>query len=238
MTVLGWQRGGSAGGPAVVLIHDWASDGGSWQDAGWVQGLAAFDVLTCDLPGHGDSADIEIPLGREPGAWTASAVLSDLVHLHVSRVAVVGTGVGAVVAGHLAVKDTTVVTRAVLIGCDDGPLVPYADEVAAALRSSEASLWRPDAAAAVAKAREARNADTLTLARWAESVAWPAAARLGSLRAPVLLAVGRDDARHERVPRLASLFHDGRLVTVPGDAETALASPKLVSTVARFLGEG
>ena len=238
MTVLAWQRAGTPGRRAVVLLHDWAEDATQWERAGWIGALTDFDVLACDLPGHGGSSDIEIPDGREPAAWSASAILADLHHLRVTNAAAVGVGVGAVVAGHLGVTGADVVARLVLVASDDRAIIPHAEEVAAALRSDQASVWHPEAAALVARARESSGHDPAALARWAEAVTWPAAPRLGSLRTPTLLAVGQADERHERAPRLAALFHDGRMVSVPGDGADALASSTLVATVARFIGEG
>ncbi|MEX0659529.1 MAG: hypothetical protein WD080_10385, partial [Egibacteraceae bacterium] len=74
-----------------------------------------------------------------------------------------------------------------------------------------------------------------TLATWAERAAWPAAPRLAALRIPALLGVGADDERREHAPRLAQLFHDARLVTVPGDRRSVLLADELLTTVTRFL---
>lgn len=238
MTILAWQRGGGSG-PAVVLVHDWASDASAFERAGWVAGLTAagLDVLVPDLPGHGESADVLVPPDTEPAAWTAQAVLVDLQRLGVSRTAVAGVGAGCITAGHLAVRAEDRVGKLVLVGCDDRPFLPDAAEVAAGLRDPSASVWHPDAATAVSRARADRRHHLPTLAHWAEQMAWPAAPRLGAMRTPVLLAVGRDDDRRERAPRLAQLFHDARMVTVPGDAESALAAPELVTAVVGFLTE-
>lgn len=238
MTLLSWQRGGTLGSATVVLLHDWAAGADQWEQTGWVERLHAFDVLACDLPGHGGSADIEIPDGKGPAAWAAQAVLADLQRLHVRSAAVVGVGVGGVVAGHLAVTSTETFHRLVLIGCDDGPVVPHPHEVASALRHDAAAVWHPEAAEVIARARGARNHDRETLARWAEAAAWPAAPRLGALRTPTVLAVGRDDPHHRGAARLASLFHDARLASLSGDAEAILASEALTTTIARFLAEG
>ena len=237
MTVLAWQRGGTPGGRAVVLVHDWAASGGVWQEAGWPDALRGLDVLVCDLPGHAESADVPLPAARQPAAWTAELIWSDLQRLRVGSAAVVGVGVGGVVAAHLAVQQPAGVHHVVLIGADDRVLVANREEIAAALRDPAAPVWHPDAAAAVSVARSHRASELPTLARWVEAVAWPAAARLGALRTPVLLATGRDDPRHERAPRLAALFHAGRLLTVAGDATTALASAELARAVAAFVAE-
>ena len=237
MTILAWQRAGGAGVGNVVLLHDWGSDGAQdWQDSGWTSGLEAAGLAAYvpDLPGHGESADVLVPPDAEPGAWTASAILNDLARLRVESFVAVGNVAGCIVAGHLAVRAPDQVTRVILIGCDDTPLIPRGAEVAAALRDAGAAMWNPDASAAVARARQDRRHHLPTLAHWAESMTWPAAPRLGALRTPVLLAVGRDDPRRDRAPRLARLFHDGHFMTVPGSGEDALASPELIAAAAAF----
>lgn len=248
MTILAWRRGGALAGRAVVAVHDWGSTGVSdWQDSGWVAGLegAGCGVYVADLPGHGESADVLVPPDAEPARWTAATMLSDLERLDVHDFDAVGFGAGCLTAAHLAVRAPERVRRLVLVGCDhaavtggDAAVMPWADEVAAGLRDGSARVWHAEAATAVARGRADRRHHLPTLAMWAERAAWPAAARLGALRAPVLLAVGRDDQRHEGVPRLAALFHDARVLAVPGGGRSVLAAPELVAAVGRFLAEG
>ena len=238
MTILAWQRGGGPSGPGVVLLHDWASDGvGDWQDSGWVAGLEAAGVTAYvpDLPGHGESADVLIPPDAEPAAWTAAAILNDLDRLQVTDFAAVGYVAGCLTAGHLAVREPKRVRHLVLIGCDDQALIPRGNEVASALRDSATGLWDPEADDDVARARKDQRHHLPTLAHWAQDATWPAAPRLGALRTPVLLAVGRQDPRRERAPRLAALFHDGHLITVPGAGREALASAEVIRATAAFV---
>lgn len=237
MTILAWHRSGDSHGVSVVLLHDWAADAAAWEDSRWTAALAAAGITAYvpDLPGHGESSDVLVPPDAEPAGWTASTILVDLDRLGVGRFASVGHLAGCHVASHLAVRATDRVGHLVLVGCDDRPLIPRGEAVGAALRDTGAALWDPEASAAVARARRDRRHHLPTLAMWAESSAWPAAPRLGALRTPTLLAVGRDDPRRERAPRLAALFHDGHLVTVPGDAGSTLRSPELVDTATRFI---
>ncbi len=239
MTILAWQRGGELTGPAAVLVHDWAADASRWQDTGWIAGLEAAGLAAYvpDLPGHGESADVLLPPDAEPGAWTAAAILNDLARLGVTTFAAVGHAAGCLPAAHLAVRALDRLSRLVLVGCDDRAVLPDGAEVAAGLRDPAASVWRPEAAAAVARARADRRHHLPTLAQWAERATWPAAPRLGALRSPTLLAVGRNDDHRDRAPRLAALFHDARLVTVPGDRDSALASAEVVAAVTAFLRE-
>lgn len=241
MSLLAWQRGGRAGGRVVVLVHAWAADGPrQWEQTGWVATLdrAGLSLYVPDLPGHGESAGLAPPDGREPAAWTAKAVIDDLDRLGVRGFSVVGFADGGIVAGHLAVASPDRVERLVLVACDDRRGLPPGDATAAALRDSQARMWDPLAAEAVALARHDRRHDLEVLAGWVERARWPAAPRLGSLRQPVLIAVAAGDAEHhERAPRLAKLFHDARIVSVPGGRSEALASEELQEQVARFLAE-
>lgn len=249
MTMLAWQRAGRPEGPCVVLVHGWASDGArDWEATGWVQRLAdaGFDVLVPDLPGHGDSADVLLPPDTEPASWTASALARDLGTLGVGRVQVAGYAEGSLVAGHLAVRAADgdpgpagvrpgQVGSLVLLGADDHEGVPHGGEIAAALGDRVSRVWHAEAAEAVAAARSNLRNHLPTLALWAGRAAWPAAPRLGSLHIPALLGVGAADERRSRAPRLAQLFHDARLVTVPGTREAMLGEPELQRTVTRFL---
>lgn len=236
MTLLAWQRGGQAGGSPVLLLHPWGSTGPrAWEATGWVASLAreGCDVLVPDLPGHGDSADIGVPEGHEPAAWAAEALQMDLRRLHVDACTVVGHGDAGPVAGHLACQAPHLAGRLVLISCDDRTDVPGAQEAAAALRDPAARVWRTEAVDLLARARDPRH-DRQALAVWLERRRWPAAPRLGALRTPVLVAVGATDPHRERVPRLAQMFFDARVVTAPGDEQEVIRSPELIAAVARF----
>lgn len=259
MTLLAWQRAGAPSGPAVVLLHAWASDGvRDWETTGWVGQLAGdgFDVLVPDLPGHGSSADVHLPPDEESAAWTANALAEDLAALGVEKAGVAGFAEGCVVAGHLALRAPAVTPAAApssggaqtgsghrapalvgalaLVGVDDRQAVPHGTEVAGALRDPASRVWQPGAAEAVSNARAGRRNHLPTLAAWAARAAWPAAARLGALHIPVLFGVGADDERRDRAPALARLFHDARIVTVPGRDREALTGP-LPASVSAFL---
>jgi pimeloyl-ACP methyl ester carboxylesterase len=236
VTILAWQRGGD--GPSVVGVHTWASNGtADWDRTGIAAALiqAGLSVLVPDLPGHAASANVVVPSDAEPAKWTAHACLADLDRIGVDRFAVVAYADGGPVAGHLVVAAPTRVDRLVLIGCDDIVEIPHAAEIAAALRDPGATVWHPEAAEVVARARADRRSHLATLAQWIERRQWPAAPRLGALRLPVLLAVGARDPHRVRAPRLGKLFHDARLMTVPGDQRSALSSPQLARQVADFL---
>lgn len=240
MTNLHWQRGGPPGGQPIVLLHGWARDGATdWAATGWVAALAehGWEAFVCDLPGHGQSGDVPIPEGAEPAGWAAGLAMADLRRFGVGAFAVAGFAEGGLVAGRLAVIWPESVGPLVLIGCDDRVGLPHGDMIAAALRDRSTRVWDAGVADRVAEARADPRHDLGTLAHWVEKAAWPAAARLGALRTPVLIAVGAEDEHRHTAPRLARLFHDARLVTVPGGHRAALAAPELHAQLAAFLSE-
>lgn len=240
MTILAWQRGGFAGGPAILLLHGWGSDGVTdFELTGWVAALghAGYDVLVPDLPGHGGSADVALPPNADPAAWSAGVVTQDLDRLGIAAVRLVGYAEGCMVAGHLAARDPARMAPLVLLSRDDRIGLPGGEQVAALLREDRSGLWDAEAADLVARARQDSRHHGPALADWVERAMWPAAPRLASLAMPVLLAVGTEDDHRHGAPRLAQLFRDARLVTVPGDARGMLSAPELVEAVLSFLKE-
>lgn len=236
MTLLAWQRAGRPEGPAVVLLHDWAASARTWERHGWVDALAGrCDVLAVDLPGHADSADLLPPLGSDAARWSAELLELDLVRsLHLAGGAVVAHEGAGPVAAHLAARAPELVNRLILLGCSYPDEREGAADAAAGLRDSSARVWRTEATDLIARARSGGH-DREGLARWLESARWPAPPRLGALRQPVLIAIGRDDPRRAEMPSLAQRFHDAHLVTVAASRDDLLDSPALPGTVLEWL---
>lgn len=237
MSQLFWRRYPAAGPATVVLLHGWAGDSSLWERAGVTAALerAGIAALAADLPGHAGSAELGIPGTRDPAAWASQAVAADLHGFGVRSCAVVGFAEGGMVAAHLAVGDDVPVTRLGLLASDDRNRPPQAEEAASALRDPRARLWTPEASDLVARVRAGRSHDPAVLATWLERARWPAAARLGAVPMPVLVATGGDDPLRDRAPQLAALFRDGHLVTAPGSGEGALASAELHEALVAFL---
>lgn len=240
MTIVAWQRGGFAGGPAVLLLHGWGHDGAEdFGATGWVQALghAGYEALVPDLPGHGVSSDVAVPPNAEPAAWTAGILAQDLDRMGVGPVRLVGYAEGCLVAGHLAAKHADRMRPLVLISRDDRVGMPGGEQLAARLRHDRSGVFDAEAEELAARVLAGGRHHGPTLADWVERATWPAAPRLATLGMPVLLAVGTEDEHRAGAPRLAQLFHDARLVTVPGDARTLLESEELVQAVVAFLKE-
>ena len=97
-------------GPAVVLIHGFASSIYTWKDV--LPALAAtHDVVAIDLPGFGGS-DIPRPLD---GSLYPSVVIAVMDRLGVTRAALVGNSLGGSIAVGVAAAHPDRVTGLVLI---------------------------------------------------------------------------------------------------------------------------
>lgn len=238
MTMLPWHRDPVGSGWPVVLVHPWARDATVF--AGWREPLraAGLEACACDLPGHGDAANMQPPRGVDLARWTADVLRHDLETLGLRDPHVVGLAEGGRVAAHVAASGGA--GRLVLVGPDARERLPHTVEAAEALRDPSSRLWSTDAADLVARARLGRGNDRRTIARWLDESAWPAAPRLASIRRPVLIMVGADDPARLAAPRLAALLPEGRVATVPGvggvgvgwDAPVEFAAP-----IVRFLAK-
>lgn len=92
--MLSYERHGS--GPTIVLIHGIGHRRQAWRD---VIGLLSedFDVIALDLPGHGESPDIELD-GRSAKDAVRAELEALLDHLGVVDPVVVGNSLGGLIA--------------------------------------------------------------------------------------------------------------------------------------------
>lgn len=219
MTLLAWQRAGatSPAASAAVLLHGWARASGNWESSGHVAALeaAGWAVWCPDLPGHGASAEVTVPERAPLAGWVADALLHDLERLHCPPAAVVAARGSGPMATAVALRAPDRVTRLALLDATDPPLGTHAAQAAVELRDRRSPVWQPEAAELARRGRAARDCDPVVLARWLEQVTWPAAPRLASLRAPVLVAPAAGDEAAAGL-RLAGWFGDGRVVRAGG----------------------
>jgi pimeloyl-ACP methyl ester carboxylesterase len=116
-----WQGGdrvvvreaGPADGPAVVLLHGLASDGGTWEPS--IPALAehGLHVVAPDLLGHGES-DKPVAGGYSLDGF-AGSLRSLLDALDLSRATLVGHSLGGAIAMHFAFHHPAYAERLVLV---------------------------------------------------------------------------------------------------------------------------
>lgn len=92
--MLSYERHGA--GPTIVLIHGIGHRRQAWRD---VIGLLSpdFDVIALDLPGHGESPDIDLD-GRSAKEAVRAELETLLEHLNVSEPIMVGNSLGGMIA--------------------------------------------------------------------------------------------------------------------------------------------
>lgn len=83
------------GDPAVVMIHCWGCNRHNWREQVDPLVAAGYQVVTMDLPGHGDA-------GRERDDWRIATYANDVrqlvAHLDLDRVVLVGHSMGGPVS--------------------------------------------------------------------------------------------------------------------------------------------
>ena len=100
-------------GPVVVLVHGLGASVVTWRQNIAPLAAAGFTVLALDLPGHGDS-DKPDRLGYDPVSM-AGLVKEFLDALGVDRISLVGSSVGGLIAGLIALEHPTKVDRLVMV---------------------------------------------------------------------------------------------------------------------------
>lgn len=225
-------------GPAIVLIHGFASSGSQdWPAGRWARPLAAAgrETLVVDLPGHGAS-----PRVGSAAEGATGRVLEQLAEALAAAgavsVDVVGYSLGARLAWDLVAVSPIPVRRLVLGGLS--PVEPFGAVDVAAARAAARGGDRPadQLTGMVLGMATAPGRDTESLLSLVEGLARepfdPAAAPPGI---PALLVGGVDDPMSQGIDELADRLPQGRVLRVPGDHPGALASDEFRSAVTEFL---
>jgi 3-oxoadipate enol-lactonase len=110
---------GDAGAPVVCMTHSLASDGGMWAEQVPSLLSAGFRVLRIDMRGHGGSDPVS-------GDYTMSALAGDVAHvldkLAITRVHYIGLSIGGMLGQALALEHGMKVISA--MWCDTLPATP------------------------------------------------------------------------------------------------------------------
>lgn len=219
-------------GDAVIALHGLGGTSNTWTPV--MGALARRRVIRPDLPGSGRSHRVDGPLSI---ASLADAVLKVAARLDVDRFHLVGHSMGTIVAMHLAVRETGRVRSLALFGPLLAPpdaakvnirargqkarsegvagMAAIADAVATAGTSTDTKQHRPLAFAAARESLMRQDPDGY--ARSCDALADATPAAVETLRIPVLLVTGDDDA--VAPPQAVRAIHEriagSRFVSLP-----------------------
>jgi pimeloyl-ACP methyl ester carboxylesterase len=200
----------------VVLHTGAAGDSRMWLDAGYVDGLAGFQVILFDHRGHGASAAPDDPRGYAVEQHVADVVALSK-HLGLSRFAFWGYSAGARIGYQLAVSEPRLVAALIAQGTVDGDGVDPDEWL------EDARLVRAQGLEPMLDAEEVPPAmrdnllttDRDVLARGFECFAgWTPWPLFPKIEAPTLIIVG--ELEDEGCVEAASRIPSGRAVILPG----------------------
>ena len=231
----------------VVLLHSLGLDADSWTEMRVAAHplMPAANLIAIDLDGHGTSSGVSFELDRAVAATVVTARsrgAEEPLHL-------VGSGLGALVALHIASRDPATVASMVLAGWPPSPPPPgrsRADLVAAALSSRGATSFaaeyftqigaRPDARQRLTQAMVTASANGL-VPGIAAAEAWTPAATDLTTRPPSLVVLGAQDVRvqEQDAARFATTL-DAALVRIPDAGHLAYVDQPIefAATLADF----
>lgn len=209
------------GADPVLLIHGFASNvSTNWVPTGWVAELAraGYRVVAFDNRGHGKSEklyrleDYGAPLMAEDARRL-------LDHLGIAKAHVIGYSMGARIAAFLALAHPDRVQSLVFGGLGINMVRGMAGTgpIAHALEAASADDVKSDAARTFRVFAEQTKSDLKALAACIRSARAPITAEaVGSLKPPVLVAVGDGDVVGGPAPALAALIPGAEAFVIEG----------------------
>ena len=208
-------------GEPIVLVHGFASTAQvNWVHPGWVATLtrAGRRVIALDNRGHGASTKLYDP-ALYHSARMAEDVRALLDHLALGPVDVMGYSMGARIAAFLAHAHPARVRSAVLGGLGirlvDGVGLP--ESIADALEARSLAEVDDPTARTFRRFAEQTGSDLAALAACMRgSRQTLTRSQVGTIRAPVLVAVGSSDTVAGSAQELAALLPAGRALDIPG----------------------
>jgi pimeloyl-ACP methyl ester carboxylesterase len=235
-----------ARGPPLVLVHGAGETHATWPES--IRTLPGRRVITVDLPGHGEAPG---PAARSIEAY-ASALRAMLDALGIPCAVVGGYSMGGAIALTLALEAPGRAAGLVLVGTGARLRVHPAilEATADPSRAAEAAATIAVACLRPGAPEEEREALAREFAAQATGVlhgdlvacdAFDVIARLGEIRAPALVVVGREDVLTP--PRYAALLRErlpGKaMLEVPGAGHAVAleAAGPVTAAVAAFLSE-
>ena len=230
-------------GEPIVLVHGFASTKEvNWVQPGWVSTLnrAGRRVVALDNRGHGASSKL-----YDPAAYHSVAMADDvralLDHLQIARADVMGYSMGARITAFLAVKHPERIRSAVLGGLGNRLVegVGLPENIADALEAPSLADVRDPTGQMFRAFAEQTKSDLRALAACIRgSRQTLTRAEVGTIRAPVLVAVGTKDPVAGSAQALAALIPAARALDIPDRDHMLAVGDKVYKTgVIDFLNQ-
>ena len=228
-------------GEPILLVHGFGSNGRiNWSATGWVRFLIerGRQVIAIDNRGHGFSQKL-----YDEAAYATSTMAEDacrlIEHLGHERMDVMGYSMGARICAVLAIRHPERVRRVVLAGLAETMIRDRGNSevIAAALEAADVAGIADPGARAFRQFADLTRSDLKALAPCMRASRSVEAAELATIRAPVLVVAGENDALAGPVGPLVAAIPGARGVTLPGcDHMRAVGDPAYKRAVAEFLG--
>jgi pimeloyl-ACP methyl ester carboxylesterase len=225
----------------IMLIHGFASNiSMNWISPGWtgVLSKAGYRVIAIDNRGHGDSAKL-YDLEHYGAVLMAEDARRLLDHLKIERAHVMGYSMGARIAAFLAIAHPERVARIVFGGLGINMVRGMAGTgpIAHALEAASIDDVTNPAARTFRAFAEQTKSDLKALAACIRSSrAKLSAEMIGSIQAPVLVAVGELDVIGGSPEALAALIPGAIAFVIPGrEHMKAVGDKDFKAEVLRFL---
>ena len=208
-------------GDPILLIHGFASNVNiNWVDTGWVKALtgAGRRVVAIDNRGHGASEK-----HNNPEAYPSPTMAEDarrlLAHLGILRADVMGYSMGARITAFLAMAHPELVRSAIFAGLGANMVrgVGGSGPIAKALEAPTIDDVTNETARTFRAFAESTGGDLLALAACIRASRDKITAEeLGTLKLPVLVAVGSNDVIGGSATDLAALIPGAEALVIEG----------------------
>ncbi|MDA7945884.1 MAG: alpha/beta hydrolase [Hyphomicrobiaceae bacterium] len=208
-------------GDPILLIHGFASNVMiNWVDTGWVRTLtgAGHRVIAIDNRGHGASEKL-----YDPEVYPSPTMAEDarrlLEHLDIARADVMGYSMGARITAFLAMRHPELVRSAVFAGLGMNMVrgVGGSGPIAKALEAPTIDDVTNETARTFRAFAESTGGDLLALAACIRASRDKITAEeIGTLKLPVLVAVGSKDVIGGSATDLAALIPGAEALVIEG----------------------
>ncbi len=226
-------------GRPIVLVHGFAASFEmNWRAPGWVDALVSDGrrVVGLDCRGHGRSGK-----PHDEAAYGGSQMSDDVMrlmdHVGLERADLMGYSMGGGIATQLLIRHSERFRAVILGGIGGGAARRDRGSIASAMQASDASAAQNDTARAFRSFAEAGGNDLEALAAMMRSQRAPAEMQsLASVKLPVLIVVGAEDALVADPEALGKSIPGSRTVVVPErDHLTVVGDPRYKEAVLGFL---